>query len=572
MSKEKLKFIILLAGVAVFAVSVWYAPTMFKGYSATVSRGSLLLARNYFQEGIYGTENSLNIILAPSLVKEQAQNSIVGNKLTSVVLAQIFRITGLPEYNNLIFVSIAILVLTLIIFTIVVYYLFDFKIAALFSLVYVLLPFNWYYIVYNFGTYEICLLFFSLFSLLFFIGLKSEFKYRYFLIFLSGIFLALTGIAKEAMFTAAPAFFLYLLFRKEKKCLIYTFIPFIIIVSLFWLPEIFSGKDYYAQPLKADIEERTDFFDFFLYHHIFPDPYTYHFDRENFLNDLRLSVVSPDLGMFEEIEAIKVSATQAFKSPGLVGRLKVGTVNFLRHSFRFFAIEDIGGPFIFLLFIFGFLFLKREHSYLYWFFVFWIVFFLFFASYVYMGTRNHLMDFSWGIALVIALGLLFLINILSQYFRMGDNGKRIMGALLILLVLYNLVLSNHVLWGRIYDNEEYLAADTHVREIKKFKIKDEEIIALSSPGIPGTQWEKIAYQTEKSIVIFAPKTIEKLIEQKNLQPAFDKFNVKYVLGYSPELTKEILNNSRVENIASDNIEVSLPETSQTKSWFLNLIR
>ena len=380
MTREKTKLIFLLAIVVITAVAVWYAPVLFKGYSATVSRGSLLLARNYLQDGIYGTENELNITLSSSLVKEQAQDSVVGSKLTPVVLAQIFRFTGLPEYNNLIFISIAILALTLVIFTIITYCLFDLKTAALFSFIYILLPFNWQFTPYNFGTYEVCLLFLSLFSLFFFIGWKSKSKYKYLLIFLSGILLALIGIAKEAMFTIVPALFFYLLFRKEKKCLLYVFIPFFIIISFFWLPEILSGQDYYTQFLGDDAGERTDFLDSMLYQHIFPDPYTYHFDRENFLNNLRSETLSSDSEIVAKIEMIKTSANQSFESPGLMGRFKVGTSNFIRHIFRFFAIEDIGGPFIFLLFIFGLLFLKKEHNYLYWFFVFWLLFFLFFTS------------------------------------------------------------------------------------------------------------------------------------------------------------------------------------------------
>ena len=186
-----------------------------------------------------------------------------------------------------------------------------------------------------------------------------------------------------------------------------------------------------------------------------------------------------------------------------------------------------------------------------------------------MGARNHLMDFNWVIALVVALGLLSLINILSQYFQVKNKGRTIIGVLLILLVLYNLVLSGHVLWGRVYDNDEYLMAEAYIQEINKLEINDGDVIAVS---IPGTQWEKLNYQTDKSMVVFAPKTLKKLIEESKVQFAFDQFNVQYILGYSPELTEEILSSSQVQNIASNDIEVSLPETSQTKSWFMNLIR
>ena len=570
-SKKLLNLISLLVIISALAAVVWSAPVLFKGYSVMEMWKSSLLARNLSQEGFFGAESSQNVFLASSLVKEQGQESTESNRLTPVILAQIFKLTGLPQYENLIFVSIAILILALVIFTVVVYYLFDLKTAALFAFIYIFLPFNWWYAPYNIGTYEIGLVFFSLFFLFYFISQKSEFKYRYLLISLAGIFLALAGMSKGAFLVAAPVFLLYLFFKKEKKYLFFLFVPFLIILSVFWLPGMVSGKNsfYSTYFLKDQVSEgEKSFLSWGFLTHLYPDPYTYYFAREEYLDTHYLDLSSLETNFIERASLIKKASNAGIEIPSFLDRVKLGNILFIRHISRFMAIEDIGGPLVFFLFILGFSFLKKKERGLFNLFSFWIIFSLLIFALTLIG-RNHLIDFGWIIALAVALGLIFFTNILSQYFQITGKTRTVAGILLTLLVLYSLVLGNHVLWGRIYDQPHHLEIPTYVREVNSLDIADKDVIAI---GLDEYKINRLNYQTDKSMVVFAPKTLKKLIEESKVQFAFDQFNVQYILGYSPELTEEILSSSQVQNIASNDIEVSLPETSQTKSWFMNLIR
>lgn len=569
MFRDRLKFIFLLVLVAGFALVVWYSPVLFKGYSVLISRDSLLSARNYAQFGVVGIEDNLNICLASSLSAEKSNPPVTGNKITAIGYGLLFKIFGLPKYDNLVFFSIAILIIVLLIFTIVVYYLFNLKVALFFALIYILLPFNWYALTYNFGIYEFPLLFFSLFFLFFALGIKSEYKCRYWLLVLSGFFLAFAGIAKEVFLMFAPVLFFYLLWQRQKKYLLLIFIPFFIIVSLFWLPDMVLGQNAYRLLFWGKEKDNAEkFLDYGYYSHTFPDPYTYHFDRDNFIEKYQIES-SLEIDFFQRIALVRSAYIGGVEKIGFFPRLKMGTVLLARHISRFLSIEDIGGPMIFILLVMGFIYLKEKDRYLYRFFVFWVFAIVMMMSFVTLGNRNHLMDFSWAVALVVALGLIFLTDIFSQHFQLEKTGRFILLAFLSLLIFYNLILSSHVLWGRIYDEEKFLVASVYARAVNQLNISDRDVIAVN---IPGTEWAKLNYLTDKSMVVFAPETIEELIQEDKLQDAFDKFGVKYILGYSPELTQKILADAKAENIASDDIDLTPPEVSQTKSWLMNLVR
>ena len=168
------------------------------------------------------------------------------------------------------------------------------------------------------------------------------------------------------------------------------------------------------------------------------------------------------------------------------------------------------------------------------------------------------MDFGWAIPFLVALGTIFLVQILSSNFQVEKKGKMVLMALLPVLVLYNLVLSAHVLWGREYDSKTPLMAAIYAGEVNKLEIDDKDVIAVN---IPGTEWAELNYLTNKSMVVFAPETIEKLIKKGELRTAFDKFRISYILGYSSELTKEILDNSSVKNIITIEVDLTRPKVS-----------
>ena len=77
-----------------------------------------------------------------------------------------------------------------------------------------------------------------------------------------------------------PIIFVYLFIKKKYKILIYTFAPVVILMSIFYLPSFFKGGNIYkGLILKTTTDEK---FDYSLAGHLYPDYYTFRFDREDF--------------------------------------------------------------------------------------------------------------------------------------------------------------------------------------------------------------------------------------------------------------------------------------------------
>ena len=548
-----------LVVVFILAVFVWYSPVLFKNYNPYSPSDGSLLARNLYESGLYSVDNDLNIVLSSNLIKDEGVFSVKGNKLTPLLYSKMFNVTGLPEVNDLILFSIFINALVLVIFTGLILYLFNFKIALIFSLIYILLPFNWQ-LPYFISGYEFALLFLSLFFFLFFYGLKNKYSYIYLPI--SGIFLILACLSKEVFFLVAPFLLLFLWFKKQKKPLFYIFIPFIIILSIFWLPSI--AYNSYSNLFISDTSKGIKSVDL----HLYPDPYTYYFEQEEFLTDLKNKIDNNEIVLMKELDRIKELKNVGAGEISLFDRTRVGLIISSRHVFRLFSLEDIGGPFIFLLILLGLYSLKLKNKYLYQFFLYWFFSSIFLMSFVILAVRNHLMDFNWAIALLISLGLIFLIELINDYLNLKKKNQVFLYIIFLFIILYHLVLVNHVAWSRIYDNSNSLMVQTYSQEIKNLNINNEDVIAIGLD--PGSVYS-LNYLTNKSVVIFRSETIEKLLIEDKLDFAFNEFNVKYILGYSDELSEKIINQLDIINITSDSLEIVIPEISRNKGWLMNLV-
>jgi len=260
-TKNGLLIVIFLLAVLFLAIFVWYSPIIFKNYSSQSISNEILLAKNYHKTGVLAVHNDQTAFVSSGLIKEKGQVLPISGHLESFFYAKIFDIIGIPDYNNLVLLSIILYALVLVLFTILVLYLFNFKIAVVFSLIYIFSPIGWG-LSRLMGVYEFCLFFLALFFIFYFSGAKkleqSKNKTYIPLFIFSGIFLALSAFSKEITFVFALALFIFLLVKKFKKQLIYVFIPFIIILIIFWLPSIFSGKnDYISLPISYTTTEES---------------------------------------------------------------------------------------------------------------------------------------------------------------------------------------------------------------------------------------------------------------------------------------------------------------------------
>lgn len=559
--KKHLPVTIFLLLVFLLAIAFWYSPIIFKGYSTQEIPKQLILARNYSQTGILADQNDLNVTLAPGLVKEQGHPLVLSEYFSSFMYSVIFKITGVPSYNGLILISIILYALVLILFTILVLKLFGFKVAIIFSLIYIFIPFaldTTHYI----SSYEFCLFFWALFFITYFLGLKRKDKWAILFFIISGVFLALSALSKEVTLVFALALFIFLFFKKKKRELIFIFVPFICLLLIFWLPSVIQGENQYLPMFGAGTEEAV----FSHYLHVFPDPYTYHFEREGFLESFR----GQDLGLSEDLETKKLLANYDIDKITIFDRFKVGTYILLQHVSRFFSLEEFGGPLLTLLLILGFIYLRNRFKDIYNLSKYWLVISFLVFSYVILVGRSHLMDFTWLFVVLISLGLLYLINIIGNHFEIKGKRKLILTFVIVIFLIYHLLLINHVVLGKRYDRDFIPRSMAYAEIIKNMDIQDEDVIAIPSdfPEQPTT----LNYFTNKSFVVFTNQTIDKLLKEEKIKKAFEAFGVKYILGYSSDISKRVITQAEVINITSNSLKVDMDQVSANKSFLMNLIR
>lgn len=566
---QRIVFMIWLLVIFTAASFIWYSPVLFKGYPAQNidSEGVITIARNYSQYGVLGYENDLNVVLAPNLVKASANPTSLGNKLTIFSYATIFKLFGQLDWDKVVIAAIIIHALALMFFNITIFYLFGLEVSIIFSLIYIFLPINWQ-TVYFVGSYEFALLFFSFFTVLFFCFRNYKSKWPF--LILAGIFLALSGLAREAMFLSFPVILLWLWFNKKTKEIFLIFIPVILLLVVFWLPNFLNGSsDYFKLFVTTQTKEKSHS-DFHFYSHIYPDPYTYYFDNQSILNPTPDNINSANSGWLYNIGRLKSEANLGIAQVNIFERLMVGTTNLARQISKYLSLEDVGGPLIFLIMILGLYQLKNKSREIYFLFISLLIGIPLILSYVVLGRRSHIMDLGWVIASLIALALVSLKPLLKNYYQLFKSAN-LLYWLIIALVFYNLILANHVYWGRAYDSTKYLEIKYLANQVNNYptKIDDSDVIAVADYGLHPA----LNYLSNKSVILFNPVTIAKLINNNGLQKAFDDFGVKYIVGYDQELSESIIKNSSVINISNWPALKDLQSPlNYNKSWLLNLIK
>ena len=319
----------------------------------------------------------------------------------------------------------------------------------------------------------------------------------------------------------------------------------------------------------TQVSEENKAADFTFYGHVYPDPYTYHFEQEAYLEESRNKIINNELVLAKEINNIRMFKNMGIWDISLFDRIRAGLMLGSRHIFRFVSLEDIGGPFILLLILLGLYSLRQKNKRLFQFFVYWVFSTIFSLAFIVLAGRNHLMDFNWAIALLISLGVLILSKVIINYFNLANKKALIVYIIILFTVLYNFILVSHVSWSRTYDNSNNLMVEAYVQEIKKLNIPDHEVIAvnLDSAGL-----YNLNYLVDKSVVLFKPETIKDLLKENRLDWAFEQFKVRYILGYSDELTEKIVGQIEIVNIASDSLKPAIPEMSRNKGWLMNLVK
>lgn len=522
--KKKYLFILIIL-IFIFSAVVRYWPIYHKGFPSSFESDNLILARNLALTGEYKIDNEKNVILSWEIIKENGIVSAIGNKLTPILYAGIFKIFGFNK-NLPLYVSLALYGIITVLFFLIVLKLFNIWVALIFVFVDIFSPLVMQYAT-RFGSYEWAVLFLAIALLIY---LWKE-KPGIFKLIISGLFLALASLARNS-FIILPFIFLIYDFWKNKsiKRVLVFILPMLVLWGIYLGPTFI--KSGVINNAYTSSKETTG-----AYMHIFPDPYTWHFERDTYVESIK-GTTNYDHNQY----LIKYGYSISLKN-----RILMYWASIKSYPKGLFAQTNLGGPIIvFLLFLGGFYLLKNKKELLK-LFVAWGGILYVFLIIAKSNNWGFFMMLELPLFLMVSLGVYWLIiDIEKRNLKVGYKYFLILGFILTLFIHF--IQSDKWMFHENYlyiNTEKTLELVKPIEDAKNTINKKTDVIAV---GLENPASSVLNWYTDYSFVYFAPDTVKKLLKENKLQWAFDKFKVTRVIGYDKELTSEILKSAIVEAI------------------------
>lgn len=497
---------------------------------------NLIIARNWAQTGQLSFESQSNVILSTGDLKEQGVPTDSGNKLIYFIYGLLFKIFGfsplLPLHVSFILYSLAAVCIFL-----TGWRLFGEGtglIAAFLSMVapFALPPANMV------GHHEWAFLFLAL-AILFYFWERNP---RIQNLVLTGLFLGVSMGAKNSFFVAFFAFFVFgFLYRKKNNGLKEAFLKlsvFLISFLLFALPfTLIGGNNYFSEMLgwgKVKYDSIT------VYGHLFPDSYTFHYAKDEFLRNF-------------------VAGKKIFSSDGFA--LWGDSGPFLKEfgwKISFFRSEIITRIYSAWIYFKGFLSSIVFGGFLSWFFIglglssllkrkekaFAVFCAIFFASWlgwlVLLRTSNYMQNLILVIPFSILMGIGILklgglIAPLISFWRLSAKKVSLAVAMIFIMMFFQLS------WWSL--REYYFNSKTE-EQLVKFASTQKDSFDFSKKGVIAVGLFQRApdilnYYFDRSFVYFAPETIKMIANKKELESVFRQYNISGYIGFD-EVTVKII--------------------------------
>jgi len=513
MKKKYLVLIIIL--IFIISIAIRYWPILHKNYSPGFAIENLILARNLSLTGEYSIDNEKNVILSSKLINEQGIKSSFGNKLTPVLYSKVFDLFGFnqsfPLYVSLVLYGVISILLFLLIFK-----LFNIWIALLFSFVEILSPLVLQEAI-KFGIHEWAMLFLTI-ALLIYLWKEKPGLIK---LILSAIFFVLAFLSRNS-FLIIPVVFLIYDFWKNKsiKRTIVFLLPILI------LGVMFLGIDSNTY---LNTQDKSN-----VYLHIFPDSYTWHFERDAYVEKIKgADFYNYDFSQFLLKYGYPVS---------LKNKILMYWASIKSYPKGLFAQTTIGGPFLVFFLILGGFYLYRKKKYLLKLFILWAGFLYIFLIIAKSNHWGHFSSLQFPIFLLISLGIYSIIN---YTIKKDFKFKYILIFGIIFTLFFHLIQSDKWMLHQKYLYSKIAQSMEMVEIVKENNLdKTKDIIAAGGENSQVSML--INYYTDISSVYFHPETIKKLLKEEKLQWAFDQFEVTKVVGFDKELNKEIIKTINID--------------------------
>lgn len=261
--------------------------------------------------------------------------------------------------------------------------------------------------------------------------------------------------------------------------------------------------------------------------HLYPDDYTYTFERPAF--DERLRERMKTSSFLVRQQNAKMLYHYGVTQSSIVTRLKNSVWLFLNVLPALFMEDTIGGPFLWLFIIPGIVALARERRrFLVLLGGLWLSMELLLRFFFVFG-RDHLMDVGWILALLAAVGVVVFVESLHIQWRRPSLFVLTIGVAV--LMGAQLVTSNRKQFARLYAHSE----------VPEMYTAAEALATIPKDAV-------VAHPRKHHLFTFSDRTnvninggtVDWLSEEGRLVAPFQYYGVTHVIGYDEEQTKKIL--------------------------------
>lgn len=538
--------------------SAWYIPVLVSGHSYEIPH--LHPARNFADTGTFTMKDSIGRYVMSE--HHPAEISAKDGRLSTVIFATLSPLIGWDNMAGWALLSTLIVAFSFIPLWFAIAGLFGRRIAWISIILTSLMPIYWKKAIYL-SNFQLAL-FFLFVSFAAFVLLR---KNHWRALAVSGLFFGLSVAAKDLFLIFIPWYvfsYIWIYRSKWRHVLRGLFLFFGITFCVYLVPYIgdIQQNGYPVNwnvarvwPGAAEIANET-------YLHLYPDPYTYHFDRETF--DAFILEKAENATALERTQMQKTLRAYGVGDWNFLKTLKNSVWLFVNSIPSFFHLGTIGGIFLWLFIIPGAAVLWKDDRRMALLFGGLILSTYIIIRFVLGYNREHFEDIGWVLAILAAIGVVSVSDCCASFYK--KNSARAISAVITLILALQLLQANRVELARLY--RKTMIADTLSVSRAVAQVPTDAVIAMPLHPMLTT---RITFLSGRTTVIFAEETLRTLLEDGHLEDAFEQYEVTHIARYPEELSNNIRQNAGVEILTDENPGAQAPEVSTFVRYLLHHI-
>ncbi|OGJ55148.1 hypothetical protein A3D11_03700 [Candidatus Peribacteria bacterium RIFCSPHIGHO2_02_FULL_49_16] len=510
----------------VVMVGVWLLPALLAGMPYDIP--PLLAVRNFAATGMFSMTDALGRFLTPEMLLDLGVPYANDSRLSIALFGVFARWVPFSSILGWTFLPALVLAFALVFLWLTAYKAFSPKTAWIAIILFALMPMYWREAVWL-NHYQFAFLFlFASFAVYALLREKNE----WIALISSGLLFGACIASKDVFLIFLPWFIgMYAWHHRVqwKQALPKAFIYSLCAGIMYLAPYAGDIRDL-GYPVNQNLARiwpgNNEIQDAF-YLHLYPDPYTYFFDRERF--DAAFLERMADMSPLERMQIQKIRINFDVGHPGVFEKLLTGGWLFFGSIPSYFLQETLGGAFLWLFILPGIICVWKKNRFLAISLLGIPVFTETVIRFVFYFARDHLMDTGWIFALFAAVGIgWFAEEITRGRKRWITHAASILA---IFFVSLQLVQANRVRFAKAYARP--LIADTLALSDSLLQLPADSVVAFPLPPI---RLEQIGTIGNRSVVLFAEETVERLVAEKKLRDVFEKYGVTHAARYSDILS------------------------------------